>query len=42
MWALFIENLVGEAAALSGRMAACRELGIERQLSGRARCMEVE
>lgn len=34
MWALFIENLVGEAAALSRRMAASRELGAARRLSG--------
>lgn len=36
MWALFIENLVGEAAALSRRMAASRELGAARRLSGRS------
>lgn len=35
MWALFIENLVGEAAALS-RMAASRELGAAKRLSGRS------
>lgn len=36
MWALFIENLVGEAVALSGRMVASRELGAARRLSGRS------
>lgn len=36
MWALFIENLVGEAAALSRRMAASRELGAAKRLSRRS------
>lgn len=36
MWALFIENLVGEAAALSRRMAAGRELGAAKRLSRRS------
>lgn len=36
MWALFIENLVGEAAALNRRMAASRELGAARRLSLRS------
>jgi hypothetical protein len=36
LWALFIENLVGEAAALNRRMAASRELGAARRLSLRS------
>lgn len=36
MWALFIENPVGEAAALSRRMAASRELGAAKRLFRRS------